>query len=404
MPTILSASKYIMCLAALMCVCLSASAQDTSKGDFASWLTTLRKEASDNGIANATLDSAFGHLQPIPRVIELDRQQPEFTQTFWNYLNQRITTQRIEMGRKMLKQHRALLTDVEKKYGVPPRFLVAFWGLETNFGSYLGGFPVIGSLATLAFDYRREAFFRAQLLDALRVLDEHSVTVADMQGSWAGAIGHLQFMPSTFLQYAVDATGDGKRDVWHSLPDVFASGGNYLSGIGWQRNEVWGREISLPKKFAWELADLSTKKSISEWTKLGVRRADGGALPKVDMQGAIVLPQGYEGPAFLVYDNFDVIMRWNRSINYAVTVGYLADRLINLPRIVHGRDAENLPLTREQAIVLQEKLTALGYDAGTPDGIPGAQTKSAMRDYQRANNLPMDGYPSMALVERITQK
>ncbi len=390
--------------AILLSLSLSATGQPALASDFDAWLGALRDEAAGKGISASTLDTALQGLRPIPRVIELDRQQPEFTQTFWNYLGQRVTEDRIARGRKLLEEHRDLLAKVEKQYGVPPRFLVAFWGLETNFGSYLGAFPVVGSLATLAHDHRRDAFFRAQLLDALHILDEGSVTVADMKGSWAGAVGHMQFMPSTFLQYAIDATGDGKRDLWGSLPDAFSSAANYLNRLGWRSDEIWGREVKLPKDFLWDQADLSIKKPIAEWAKMGVRKPDGGPLPKADVAGAIVLPQGYQGPAFLVYRNFDVIMNWNRSINYAVTVGYLADRFVGLPRIRHGRDADNRPLSREQALALQSKLNELGYPVGTPDGIPGAQTRTAIRAFQRDAGLPQDGYPSVSMLEKLNER
>lgn len=399
-----TATSANVLFAILLSLSLSASGQPAMASDFESWLGALRDEAAGKGVSASTLDTALQGLRPIPRVIELDRQQPEFTQTFWNYLGQRVTEDRIARGRKLLEEHRDLLARVEKQYGVPPRFLVAFWGLETNFGSYLGAFPVVGSLATLAHDHRRDAFFRAQLLDALRILDEGSVTVADMKGSWAGAVGHMQFMPSTFLQYAVDATGDGKRDLWGSLPDAFSSAANYLSRLGWRSDEIWAREVKLPKDFSWDQADPSIKKPIAEWAKMGVRKPDGGALPKADISGAIVLPQGYQGPAFLVYRNFDVIMNWNRSINYAVTVGYLADRFVGLPRIRHGRDADNRPLSREQALTLQSKLNELGYPVGTPDGIPGAQTRIAIRAFQRDAGLPQDGYPSVSLLEKLNER
>lgn len=384
-------------------MCLASDAQAQDGAEFEAWLDQLRTEAGGAGVSAATLDAALTGLKPIPRVIELDRKQPEFTQTFWNYLSDRVTEQRLERGRKMLKEHRVLLEAVEKQYGVPPRFLVAFWGLETNFGSFLGGFPVVGSLATLAYDERRSSFFRSQLLDALRIIDEGSVKVADMKGSWAGAMGHMQFMPSTFRQYAVDATGDGKRDVWNSLHDALASGANYLGRLGWRGDEVWGREVTLPKDFPWDQADIDIKKPIAEWARMGVRKADGSPLPKADINGSIVLPQGYQGPAFVVYRNFDVILYWNRSINYAIAVGYLADRFVGLPRIHHGRNADNIPMTREQSIALQRRLNELGFDAGVPDGIPGSQTKSAIRAFQRRAGLPEDGYASVGLLERLEQ-
>jgi membrane-bound lytic murein transglycosylase B len=341
-------------------------------------------------------------IQPIlERVIELDRRQPEFTQTFLNYLNARVTPERIARGRTMLRKHRALLAQEYKKYRVPPRYLVAFWGLETNFGSYLGAFPVVPALATLAYDERRSDFFRKELLDALVIIDQGHVSVADMKGSWAGAIGNLQFLPSTFLKYSVDANGDGKNDVWHTPADVFHSGGNYLQQLGWQPEQLWGREVRLPAQFDWQQARLEVKKPVTEWAALGVTRANGTPLPRTDLQGAIVLPQGNEGPAFLVYDNFEVILRWNRSISYGIAVGYLADRMIGLPPLRNGLEVDNRPLSREQVMQLQQALQQQGIYQDTVDGIIGSQTRKAVREYQARVGLPVDGYASLPLLQQL---
>jgi membrane-bound lytic murein transglycosylase B len=368
---------------------------------FAAWLQALRVEARERGISEPTVKAALTDIQPIERVIELDRQQPEFTQTFLDYLKARVTPERIAQGREMLRKHRALLAQEYKKYHVPPRYLVAFWGLETNFGSYLGAFPVVPALATLAYDERRSDFFRKELLDALLIIDEGHVSVADMKGSWAGAIGNLQFLPSTFLKYSVDANGDGKNDVWHTVADVIHSGGNYLQQLGWQPEQLWGREVRLPANFDWQQARLEVKKPIAEWAALGVRRANGMPLPKADLKGAIVLPQGNAGPAFLVYDNFEVILRWNRSINYAIAVGYLADRMIGLPPLRNGLDVDNRPLSREQVMQLQQALQQQGIYQGPVDGIIGSQTRKAVRTYQTRAGLPVDGYANLPLLKHL---
>ncbi|MBK1697985.1 lytic murein transglycosylase [Rhodovibrio salinarum] len=372
---------------------------------FEQWLQDLRDEARTQGIAASTLESALTDVAPVNRVIELDRQQPEFTQTFWSYLDKRVSEQRIQRGREMLAEHRDLLQRVADDYGVQPRFLVAFWGLETNFGDYLGSFHVIDALATLAYDQRRPEFFRAQLLDALRIVDQGHVTADGMMGSWAGAMGHLQFIPSTFVNHAVDRTGDGKKDIWGTLPDVFASGANYLSDLGWKGDELWGREVVLPDGFDLRQASLSVRKPLDAWAKLGVRKANGQPLSTpAGMQGSIVLPQGHAGPAFLVYENFRHILSWNRSINYAIAVGHLADRIVGLPAIQHGRDADNRPLSFDQAEEIQRLLNRLGFDAGPVDGVPGSQTRAAIRAFQSANDLPADGYASVRLLERLRQK
>jgi len=374
---------------------------DELQPDFGLWLAELRKEAAKQGVSQSTLDSALSDLKPIERIIELDRRQPEFTQTFWNYFNTRVTPERILKGRRMLEEHRLLLHQIEERYGVPARYLVAFWGLETNFGSYMGKMPTIGSLATLAFDRRRSRFFRIQLLDALRILDQEKIPLTQMKGSWAGAVGHLQFMPSTFLKHAVDADGDNRRDLWNSLPDAFASGGNYLNNMDWKRGELWGREVKLPEGFDWSLAKLKTKATISKWAALGVTKADGRPLPTLETLAAIILPQGHKGPAFMVYDNFEIILRWNRSIYYAIAVGSLADQLIKLPAIRHGFTADNRQMSRSQAIELQQQLVKLKHYSGEIDGILGSGTRAAVSDYQKENGLPADGYPSVSLLEQL---
>ncbi|MDZ7713297.1 MAG: lytic murein transglycosylase [Rhodovibrio sp.] len=372
---------------------------------FGEWLRDLRAEARDEGIGAATLESALNGVAPVNRVIELDQQQPEFTQTFWTYMDKRVTQGRIERGRDLLAKHRDLLARIEADYGVQPRFLIAFWGLETNFGDYLGAFQVIDALATLAYDRRRADFFRAQLLDALRIVDQGHVTAANMKGSWAGAMGHLQFIPSTFVGHAVDRTGDGRKDIWGTLPDVFASGANYLSNLGWEGDQLWGREVVLPDGFDLSQASLSVRKPLDAWADMGVRKANGQPLSTPEgMQGSVVLPQGHEGPAFLVYENFRHILSWNRSINYAIAVGHLADRIVGLPAIQHGRDLDNRPLSFAQAEQLQRLLNQLGFDAGPVDGVPGSQTRAAIRAFQQANGLPADGYPSVSLLERLQQR
>lgn len=368
---------------------------------FQDWLVALREEARGEGISGRTLQAALDDVSPVMRVIELDRRQPEFTQTFWTYLGQRVSQNRIERGRALLAEHRDLLDEVHAEYGVPPRYLIAFWGLETNFGDYLGSFRVIDALATLAYDRRRADFFRAQLLDALRIVDDGHIDADSMMGSWAGAMGHMQFIPSTFTGHAVDYTGNGRKDIWGSLPDAFASAANFLSNIGWESGQIWGREVVLPENFDLTLATMSQRKALSDWADLGVRQSDGSPLPQADMEGSVILPQGHAGPAFLVYDNFRAIMRWNRSINYAVAVGHLADRIVGLPPLRTGREAEHGPLSRDDAEEMQELLNRIGFDAGPEDGVPGPQTRAAIRAFQEELSLPPDGYPSPAILQRL---
>jgi membrane-bound lytic murein transglycosylase B len=337
-------------------------------------------------------------------VLELDQRQPEFTDTFLNYLDRRVTDARVDEGRRLLQTHAPLLKRVSRQYGIPANVLVAFWGLETHYGKFLGNYPVPAALATLAHDNRRASFFRTQLLDALDILQAGNVAPEAMVGSWAGAMGHVQFMPSTFRAYAMDGDGDGRKDLWGSLPDAFSSAANYLNELGWRGGEIWGREVRLPRDFDWSLAGPDVKKTVAAWRKLGITRADGKPLQKLgNITGAILLPQGHAGPAFLVYRNFDAILTWNRSINYALAVGHLADRLLGLPPLRNGRDADNRPIPRQDAQALQEALIQLGLDPGKPDGVLGSRTKAAIRGYQRQTGLPVDGHPSMDLLEHLRQ-
>lgn len=368
---------------------------------FQAWLAGLRAEAIAQGISVETLDRALTGVEPIPRIIELDRRQPEFTETFWRYLDQRVTEQRIERGRALLGEQAALFREIERRYRVQPRFLAAFWGLESNYGSATGEYPVVDALVTLAYDARRGDFFRAQLFDALKILDRGDVAYDRMTGSWAGAMGHVQFIPSTFEHYAVDQDGDGRRDIWDSLPDALASAANFLSKIGWDHNSTWGREVRLPAGFSWELAGLDQRKSLAEWQALGIRRTDGRDLPASAKMASLVAPGGHTGPAFLVYQNFRVILNWNRSITYAVAVGHLADRLAGQGPLTTERPDAERPLSRREVEELQERLLAQGFDPGPPDGIVGGQTRAALRAYQGHTGLPADGHPSIEILQKL---
>ncbi|MBA2880041.1 membrane-bound lytic murein transglycosylase B [Desulfosalsimonas propionicica] len=375
--------------------------EQPSERDFYKWLQNLRNEAKKAGISEKTLDAALGDLAPVRRVVELDRRQPEFTRSFRSYLRRRVTRERIYRGRALLEKHRALLEDIYDQYGVAPRYLIAFWGLETHFGNHMGGFYAVEALATLAYDRRRADFFRAELIHALKIIDQGHVRPRDMTSSWAGAMGHMQFMPSTFNHYALDYTGNGRKDIWGSLPDAFASAANFLSRIGWRPDQNWGRQVRLPKDFNLSLATLDTKKSVEKWKNLGVQAADGTALANADTQASVVLPQGESGPAFLVFDNFRAIMRWNRSVNYAISVGHLADRIVGLPPIFFGPNAADETLSRNQIMEIQQNLNRLGFDAGQADGVAGPRTRAAIRAFQQNHDLAADGYPSAKLLERL---
>jgi membrane-bound lytic murein transglycosylase B len=310
----------------------SAAAATLEERGFRAWLAAFRTEAEGQGVSRATLAAALDQARLQPRVLELDRAQPERRLTFAEYRQRVLNEQRVRDGRAMYARHRALLDEVGRIYGVQPRFIVALWGLETSYGRNTGGFDVIDALATLAYEGRRADFFRGELLKALMIIDQGHIGAKEMRGSWAGAMGQNQFMPSSFVNFAVDHDRDGRTDIWQSLPDVFASAANYLAKAGWNGAETWGRPVQVPRGIAPETTGLDVKKSLQEWTALGVRAADGGPLPVIDRQASLVFPGATPenrtaGEAYLVYDNYRVIMRWNRSTFFATTVGILADRI-----------------------------------------------------------------------------
>lgn len=295
--------------------------------DFAAWVAAFRQTALAEGISPETLDAVLPGLTFRSRVVELDRRQPEGTLTYAEYLSRVLPPARLNRGKRLLRRHRTLLTEIGEAYGVQPRFIIALWGIESDFGRVTGGFPVLDSLATLAFDGRRGAFFRGQLLEALRIVDDGHIQPDKMLGSWAGAMGQSQFMPSSFQRFAVDHDGDGRRDIWGTLPDVFASAANYLARAGWQNDQTWGRRVRLPDGFDFDLKGLEVKKFLAEWQALGVRRSNGNDLPTRQLSASLVLPGGPGGPAFLTYPNYRVLLKWNRSHYFATAIGQFADIL-----------------------------------------------------------------------------
>lgn len=295
--------------------------------DFQTWLQNFKIEAAQNGISQTTINAALTDIQPLPRVIELDKKQPEKKMTFAQYKKGVVNPQRIKQGRELIAQHRDELKWVETTFGVAPQYVVALWGIETNFGSNTGGFKVIDSLATLAWEGRRASFFKSELLKALKIIDEGHITAAAMKGSWAGAMGQNQFMPSSFFNFAVDADGDGHKDIWNTRLDVFASTANYLYKSGWTHGQRWGRRVSTPKSFPAELIGPKITKPLSYWKSLGVMDVSGNPLPDDDVSSSIVAPDGLGGETWVVYSNYQTIMSWNRSTYFATSVGLLADAM-----------------------------------------------------------------------------
>jgi membrane-bound lytic murein transglycosylase B len=367
---------------------------------FADWLAELRAEARELGISEATLRE-LDNLQPLDRVMELDSSQPEFVQTFTRYLGLRVTPNQVARGQSLLQQHSVLLEQVRQRYGVQPHYLVAFWAVESNYGRSTGGFSVLEALATLAFDPRRADFFRRQLLTALQIIDDGHIQAERMSGSWAGAMGQLQFMPNIFYQYGIDGDQDGRIDIWNSLPDIFHSAANFLSQSGWRGDERWGREVLLTEDFDFSLAGTSTRKPLQEWRDLGVTQLNGAPITvAAGMEASVILPAGAQGPAFLGYANFRTTMTYNPSTFYALTVGHLADRYAGsgpIQRMPENETAMSVADVRE----LQELLNRNGFDSGEPDGRVGRQTRAAIRAYQQSADLPMDGYASVVLLQAL---
>ncbi|WP_019557680.1 lytic murein transglycosylase [Thiomicrorhabdus arctica] len=388
---------------------LSAQAQVTEttpvaemEQDFQRWLVDFKIQAVQAGISSSTLSHAFADVHLNQKVLELDRRQPEFTSTFFEYYNRAVSDQRIQSGVKNLKKHRKLLHEVTQKYGVPERILVAFWGMETNYGSYTGNIPIIESLATLSYDPRRRSFFSKQLINALQIIDLGYVTPKEMKGSWAGAMGQCQFMPSNYLKYAVDGDGDGKINLWDSLPDALYSAGHFLEQLGWQKEQNWGREVHLPEDFDYALADGKTQRSLKEWQTLGIKQANNRSLStQIDMPARLLLASDFRGPAFLVYDNFKVIKRWNNSDKYAIGIGRLADRIVGKPLLTKSQPKDDKGLSTAEMQQIQTLLNTLGYDVGEADGIAGSRTKKALRNFQIKNQLAADGYPSIRMLNLL---
>jgi membrane-bound lytic murein transglycosylase B len=388
----------------LFCLLVCPDMVMAQDAEFAQCLSGLQHRARSEQLSTHVVDEVLANLKQQTRVIELDRSQPEFTQTFADYFQRRVTAERIERGQELLDQYQAFLTDLTRKYGVPGRYLVAFWGLETNFGSYLGKMPTLDSLATLACDERRSEFFTSELMQALALLERESLTPAEMRGSWAGAMGHTQFMPSAYRLHAIDGDGDGHVNLWRSERDALASGANFLVNLGWQKGQRWGREVLLPDDFPYVKTGLNNSQPLAYWRGLGVSFANGNPIPDIDMQASVLVPAGHSGPAFLVYPNFDVILRWNRSEYYALAVGLLADRLIGAGPLVRSPSSDETALSRNAVENMQRQLKDLGFDAGEIDGVLGSMTQSALREFQASTGMIADGYPDRETLCALSAK
>jgi len=368
---------------------------------FSAWLGEVRDESARAGLSERTL-SALDGLTFDDRVLKQDRGQPTLSQSFLEFVDRVVSADRLARGRALLKKHAETFARIERDYGVPGSVITAFWGLETDYGAFTGGFSSLRSLATLAYDCRRPDHFRAELIDALRLLESGDLVPAEMTGAWAGELGQVQFTPSNYVKYAVDYDGDGRRDLVGSVPDALASTANYLKAIGWRANEPWLEEIKVADGVPWQEAARANLKPRAFWAAAGVTRADGSALPADEVPAALLLPMGRLGPAFLGYQNFGIYWEWNQSSNYSLAAAYFATRLGGATRLNRGDAPAILPSAEMREV--QERLNALGYDAGDPDGRLGEITRAGVKQAQMKFGLPADGYPTRELLGLLREK
>lgn len=371
--------------------------------DFIQCKDNLTKRAQSAGFSAYITQTVINNISPIERVIVLDKKQPEFTQTLEQYIKARVTAYHVRVGKDKLKKNKILFDRLEKEYGIPRQYLVSFWGLETVFGKHKGKMEVLDALATLACDERRSEFFTLELLNLFTLIDTKQVSVEQLKGSWAGAMGHMQFMPTAYLKYAIDGDNDGKVDVWESEADALTTAANYLNKIGWQPEERWGREVKLPENFAFDKIAFDQYYPLNYFKQLGVIKTNNQALPIYDIQAELYLPSGHKGPAFLLYPNFNVIMTWNLSKSYALSVGLLANKLVGAQGLdfVKKNQTKLTPYSVAEMTNLQSQLNFLGFETGEPDGIWGPKSRQAIRLFQLENQLIADGYPNKNVFKTI---
>lgn len=369
---------------------------------FRQWVERLWPSARRKGVSRRTFNTAFRGVRPDPEVIRSAHYQPEFVRPIWDYMASAASDQRIEVGQTMLRKYRTLLNKLERRFKVDRYVIIAIWGMESNYGLSRGDQNVIRSLATLAYrDRRRRRFGRQQLLSALRILQKGDISVKNMKGSWAGAMGHTQFIPTTYSAYAVDFDGDGKRDIWNSPIDALASTANYLHKSRWRFGQTWGYEVKLPKKLRKARTRLKRRKTLHYWKKLGIKRVSGKEFPRLKDKAALYMPAGRAGPAFLVLNNFRSILRYNNAATYALAVGHLSDRLRGYGHFSASWPTRHKPLARDERLELQKLLMAKGFDTGGADGVIGNQTLHAVRKYQKSRGLKVDGWPSARVLKKL---
>ncbi len=389
-------------VAALML--LVSAVPSTRADDFQAWVARFWPTAKAAGITRQTYDLAFKGMTPDPKVVEAANFQPEYVKPIGEYIDRVVSDKRVETGKTKLVENKALLDVIEKRYGVDRHIVVAIWGVESNFGTQPGDMNVIRSLATLIYTGTKAKFAKPQLIMALKILQHGDVSYEAMNGSWAGAMGHTQFIPTTYQSYAVDYDGDGKRDIWNDVPDALASTASYLKVSGWRPGESWGYEVSLPKGFNPAKVSEATSKTLADWGKLGLVRANGAPYPRPSDRATLFAPAGTNGPAFLVLNNFRAILHYNVAKSYALAVGHLSDRLRGEGPFVHSWPTDETHLSFDQRMELQRLLVAKGLMTGDPDGVIGPATLEALKTYQRANKLPVDGFPSQTLLQMLRKQ
>lgn len=396
--------KALIGLALLAMVLVAGAPAGASAATFAQWVEQFWPTARAAGITRDTYDRAFKGVTPDPEVIESANFQPEYVKPIGEYMDRVVSDKRITTGQQKLVENKALLDAIEARYGVDRHILVAIWGVESNFGTQPGDKNVIRSLATLAYSGTKATFARQQLIAALKILQRGDVTLEAMNGSWAGAMGHTQFIPTTYNSFAVDYDGDGKRDIWNDVPDSLASTASYLKVSKWRPGESWGYEVEVPKGFKLASVSESTVKTLGDWQKLGIVRAGGAAYPRATDKATLFAPAGANGPAFLVLNNFRSILHYNTAKSYALAVGHLADRLRGDGPFVHPWPTDENHLALDQRVELQRLLVTKGLLTGDADGVIGPATLQAVKAYQRAKGLPVDGFPSRTILELLRKE
>jgi membrane-bound lytic murein transglycosylase B len=368
---------------------------------FQAFVRDFEATAIAAGITPDTYNRAMAGIAPVATLQQVIDNQPEFAKQVWSYLDAAVSARRVANAKIMLTRYADTLAAMESKSGVPKEILVAIWGMETDYGSSIGDYNLFATLTTQAYQGPRQQYAKNELLAALKLLQQENYPVSEMTASWAGAFGQTQFMPSTFFKYATDGDGDGKIDLWNSAPDALASTAAMFTNEGWQTGKPWGYEVKLPRNFDYSLADLDEQKPLSDWAAMGVQTADGAALPEGSDPASLYLPAGARGPAFMLFENFRVIMKYNNAASYALAVGMLAGRMAGAKPFVANWPRNERPLSREERSQFQNDLKTLGYDPGDTDGVLGRKTRLALKQYQKSKNLPADGFPTTALLASL---